>query len=654
MNLCRFLKRVLQLPLFIIALLCAAQPLLAEVKQLKIKDVRSIMEEMMSYHIECKELTPLIVKRSFKIYIEQFDPEKLYLLEEEVTPFLELSSVQIEGIIHGYRFDDFSSYQRLNDIIVKAIDRAWDWRQEMARELIFSRKDPDLVTGESYLSYAPTEALLQQRIKKQLVRFLLSERPSLAAWNSQKKEKVFALYEKRLNREERSYTMQERKEHFLALHVLKALSKSLDAHTAFFSPEEAYEMKASLEKQFEGIGVVLREGIDGVTITGLIKGGPADKCGKIVKGDLIVEVDKKSTIGSSYEEVLTKIKGEGNRKVFLGLRRYNSLGTEENFTVELAREKIVMQDERLKYTAETFGNGIIGKITLPSFYESGDDSNCEKDMREAIKDLKKRGDLLGIIIDLRENSGGFLNQAVKVAGLFITSGVIVISKYSDGEVQYLREVDGRSYFNGPVIILTSKASASAAEIVAQALQDYGSALVVGDERTYGKGTIQYQTVTDADANAFFKVTVGKYYTVSGRSTQIEGVKADILVPTPYAAYNIGERFMEYPLSNDRISPAYADPLTDLDERSRVWFHKNYLPNLQKMETFWKKILPLLKENSDFRLSHDKNFKLFLSTLESPKVGSSNSTKDNWGIDDIQMSEAVNILKDMIYLETTSH
>lgn len=636
----------------IIVLLCLVQPLLAEVKQLKISDVRPIMEEMMSYHIECKELTPLIVKRSFKIYIEQFDPEKLYLLQDEVSPFLELSAAQIDDIIRRYKSDDFSVYLQLNEVIRKAVDRAWGWRQEISREIIFSRKDPDPVTGESYFSHAPTEEQLRQRIKKQLIRFLHSEKSHLVSWTPQKKEKVFALYERRLNREEKPYAMDERKEYYLTLHILKALSKSMDAHSAFFSPEEACEIKASLEKQFEGIGIILREGIDGVTITGLIKGGPAEKCGKIAKGDLIVEVDKKSTLGFSYEEVLAKIKGEGNKKVSLGLKRFDSKGKEEYFSVELPREKILMQEDRLKYTTETFGNGIIAKITLPSFYESGDDSNCEKDMREALKDLKKRGNLQGLIIDMRENSGGFLNQAVKVAGLFITSGVIVISKYSDGEVRYLRDVDGRSYFNGPILVLTSKASASAAEIVAQALQDYGAALVVGDERTYGKGTIQYQTITDSDAKAFFKVTVGKYYTVSGKSTQIEGVKADILIPTPYAAYNIGERFMEYPLSNDQISPAYADPLTDLDERSKAWFHKNYLPHLQKMETFWQKILPMLKGNSSYRLSHDKNFKLFLTTLESPKVGSPIASKENWGVGDLQMSEAVNILKDMIYLEST--
>ena len=202
---------------------------------------------------------------------------------------------------------------------------------------------------------------------------------------------------------------------------------------------------------------------------------------------------------------------------------------------------------RRQYSFERYADGIIGKINLPSFYESAEGLSCEADLKAALRDLRKQGDLKGLVVDLRENSGGFLHQAVKVAGLFVSSGIIVISKYAHGETQYLRDIDGKSYYSGPLVLLTSRGSASAAEIVAQALQDYGTVLIVGDDRTYGKGTIQYQTVTDVSAATFFKVTVGRYYTVSGRTTQIEGVIADIQVPTYYSALAIGERYLQYPL-----------------------------------------------------------------------------------------------------------
>ena len=165
-------------------------------------------------------------------------------------------------------------------------------------------------------------------------------------------------------------------------------------------------------------------------------------------------------------------------------------------TVPLVREEIAVDEDRARWNYEIFDGGIIGKIKLDSFYQGDNGMTSENDVREAIKQLDKQGNLRGLILDLRENSGGFLSQAVKVAGLFITNGVVVISKYFNGEEHFYRDMDGKISYDGPLIILTSKATASAAEIVAQALQDYGVAIIVGDEHTYGKGTIQSQTVTE--------------------------------------------------------------------------------------------------------------------------------------------------------------
>lgn len=635
----------------ILFLLLVTASLWAEPKALTRADVPRSMEEIFAFHVEYRDLTPLLIKRSFKLYLEQFDLEKSYLLASEVKPFLELSSSRIEQILLGYEKGSLAEYEDMNKLIEKAIERARSWRQEIERELILASKEPDLLPREAPAQFASTPQQLKERIRKQLTRFLLLERrySSFSSWNAEKKSRVFALYEKRIQRIENSYFLSGPKaEHFFCLHVLKAFAKSLDAHTSFYSPEEAFEMRSSLEKKFEGVGVVLKETVDGVVIADLVSGGPAEKSQKVEPGDLLVSVDQKSVVGAPYEDVLEMLKGAEGAKVVLGLKRLNEGGGESYVEVSLKREKILMENERVQYTYESFGKGVVGKIVLPSFYESDGDSSCELDLREAIRGLKQKGELQGLVLDMRENSGGFLSQAVKVAGLFITSGVVVISKYSEGEVQYLRNLDGRVYYDGPLVILTSKASASAAEIVAQALQDYGTAIIVGDERTYGKGTIQYQTVTDKEAESFFKVTVGKYYTVSGRSTQIEGVQADIIVPTEYSIYNIGERFLEYPLPNDRVSSAYVDPLLDIDGANKPWFQKNYLPSLQKREICWTKMLPDLRDNSAYRLDNSRNFQLFLKTLQQIQNGSPTPlSEEDWGSEDLQMHEAVEILKDMI-------
>ncbi|SRR5581483_6172418 len=623
--------------------------------QLKKTDVKSTMDEMIDFHVEYKEYSPLLVRRTLKIFLQQFDSEKIYLLSSEAKPFLDVKEDRALAIAQKYYKNDLSEYAALNQAIQSAIVRARTYRQEIARELIQNDEVPQVSLIDSYTDYAGTEKELKQRIKHHLLTILMVEKRNgtLRSWNPQQRQKLFDLWERRFARMEDTYLPSGgATEHYLCMHTLKAMAKSLDAHSSYFSPEEAYAMRTSLEKQFEGIGVVLREGIDGVVIHDMIKGGPAERCGKISQGDLLVEIDGKSMEGASYDEVLNRLQGAGAGKIKIGFRRFTSETDSQFYRVELKREKIVMQDDRVQYSYEPYGDGIIGKLNLPSFYESGEGSSCELDLREALRELKKKGNLNGLVLDMRENSGGFLNQAVKVAGLFITSGIIVISKYARNETQYLRDLDGRCYYNGPLVILTSRASASAAEIVAQALQDYGAGLVVGDDRTYGKGTIQYQTVTDSAATSFFKVTVGRYYTVSGRTTQIDGVKADIVLPTSYSAMAIGERYLEFPLKSDRIPSAYSDPLNDIDPRNKPWFQQNYLPNLQKKLSLWTQMTDQLRTNSSYRLENNKDYKSFLAAIELVKKGESPAptSQNNWGVDDLQMLEAVNILKDMDQLK----
>ncbi len=629
--------------------------LFSEARQLKTSHVKETMDELLGYHIEYKELSPLLFRRAFKNYIEQFDRSKAYLLDSEARPYIQLSDDKARKAITNYKSGDLSSFAELNLVLQKAVTRAQKWRAEIAGELaLFELADLQVKNGDSH-GYAATEEELKERVKQQLIKILFEEKKllGLPQISSEDKKKIFQLWERRFQKKETLYlTVQNngllqkdnKGEHAFCLHVLKATTKSLDAHSAYFSPEEAEEMRMALEKQFEGIGVVLREGIDGICIVEMIKGSPAEKSGKLAVGDRIVEIDRESTVALSFEEVLAKMKGK-KPEITLKVERKKQEKALKFVTVSLKREKIILNEERLNYSAEPFGDGIVGKINLPSFYESGGASSAEKDVREAIKELKKQGNLLGIVLDMRENSGGFLSQAVKVASLFIVRGVIVVSKYSQGEMKYMRDVDGRLYFDGPLVILTSKASASAAEIVAGALQDYGAALIVGDERTYGKGTIQYQTVTEEDAKAYYKVTVGRYYTVSGRSAQIDGIKADIVVPTELANYNIGERFLEYPLANDRMPPFYDD-MEKGEEKN--WLQKNYLPN-PKIPIFpWAKMAPTLAQNSQERLAKDKNFALFLKTLNTEQ-GYKQRKSAPWGNIDLQLNEAVAILKDAIIM-----
>ncbi|HRW58267.1 MAG TPA: S41 family peptidase [Chlamydiales bacterium] len=609
-------------------------------KDLTLTDTPVIMQRMFSYHVENKEFNPNIVRRMFKVYIEQFDPQKIYMTQSEVYPYLQMSNKQLAQIEKRLKQHDFSDFIQLNDLIKMAIERAQENRYDVGKELVFQEKIENPKTD--YEDYALTIEDLKDRQKKRWESFFYFHKTKSRANNLLKKKKIVTLLENKLNRIEKPYLTQN--EHDLALHILKAFCKSLDAHTAFFSDEEAYEMRMNLEKEFQGVGVVLTESIDGVVVSDMIQNSPAEKSKKIKVNDILVEIDGVSVVDMGFEDVLQRLKNHKS-SVKLGFNRYLSSGDKTTFfRVKLKRKAISLEEERVTYEAKPYGEGIIGTLKLTSFYENNNGVTSEKDLKKAIKELKKQGPLYGVVLDLRENAGGFLTQAIKVASLFMSSGVVVISKYSNGEMRYLRNFDASPEFSGPLVVLTSKLSASASEIVAQALQDYGVALIVGDPTTYGKGSIQYQTVTNEEADYFFKVTVGKYYTVSGHTTQIKGVQADIVVPGPYSEYQIGERYLEYPLEADRVPAAYQDSLMDLDLRGQLWCEENYLPYLQRHVSFWSKMLPSLKKNSQRRLMSDRDFQNYLKKVKEKDL-------QNLPKQDFQMNEAIYILQDMIYLQS---
>ncbi len=635
---------------FFLFVFCISFGFAANSYTLSLRDVRPTMDKMFTYHVENKEFNQMIVKRSMKIYIEQFDPTRISLLKGEVAPFLAMPSEQTQKVVNQYHQGEFLQYWNLNFMIEQAILRNRRIRHEQIERLINEGTDSlSRTVPRTYTDYPATEEELKNRIYDRLILEVqtYTKQRKVKEVSPQLVQKILHHRVKRRAAFEAHYLGGS--EHELALHMLKALAKSLDAHTGYYSPLEAHEIRAALKKEFSGVGVVLREDFDGVYVSDLIHGGPADKSGGIQVGDILVAINRQGVEDLTFEQLLEVMKGKAGSKITLGVKR-----DEEVVHVDLIRQKITMDDERLSLASTPCGDGIIGKITVPAFYDNGGQVSLDRDMREALRVLKSEGKLQGLVLDFRENSGGFLSQAVKVSSLFMNGGLIVISKYSDGEVSYQRNIDGRQYYEGPLVILTSKASASAAEIVAQALQDYGVALIVGDERSYGKGSMQYQTITNERARAFFKVTVGRYYTASGRSPQIQGVQADIVVPTAFFPYNIGERYLEFPLSNDHLSNDTFHSLMNIKQGSYHDVARFTVPYLKPRESKWRQMLPQLTANSRERLANDQNFQFFLKVGKGyqPKRAQTRreASSENYGMDDLQVKESVSIVKDMISIQ----
>lgn len=625
---------------------------------LKSSDVHAVMQKILEQHISKKNLTSQMIQTSVSNYIEQFDPDHIYLLESEASPFLHLSPAQLKAAIQQYDQGEFPLFRQLNDLIQKSILRSRGIRKEIEeknREEVFQKIQKPTFDEKKF---AHNEEELRARIVANLSEFVEEKKQRYgSAMSAKMRDKILYAYEAYLRETEDQYLYKnekgeafspQEKENIFTIHVLKALTSSLDSHTSFYQDSEAYDLRLRLQKEFQGIGLVLKDNREGIKVIKLLPEGPAEKNGRIKEGDLLVAVNEEKITALPFEKVMEKLHGEKNTPVRLTFTRENA-----PYSVELQREVITIKSDRVDVSTQPFGYGILGKITLHSFYQ-GDGLSAEKDVIEAIQKLQAKGNLRGLILDLRDNSGGFLSQAVKVAGLFITNGVIVISKYSNGEERFYRDVDGKTYYDGPLIVLTSKITASAAEIVAQALQDYGVALVVGDAHTYGKGTIQTQTVTDNQSANYFKVTVGKYYTVSGTTPQKQGVKADVIVPGHWSRQKVGEVSPDA-IEGGKIAPVFEDDFSDVSPDVRGWYLKYYTPTIQRPLSLWRDLIPKLKKNSESRIEKNKNYQLFLkgkipSDLSDDEDEGFSGKNQGFGEDDLQLQEAFNVLKDMVFLQ----
>lgn len=618
------------------------------------KEIPNIMQQIFEQHISQKQMNAEIIKKSYMAYINQFDPYRIYLLESEVLPYQQLSDNAAYTALENYSNNNFTSFAALNSVIQKAVFRARAIRQEMeqhAAPLFYVVGTASDEFAEQKLPFAKTLPELQERMRSQFIKFINEEKIKFGSpVVMQNQSQILALFEKYMHEKENQYlylndqgkaVTTEMAENLFALHLLKAFTGSLDAHTSFYNVSEAHDLKMKLQKKFEGIGISVEERPDGkMQIAEITKGSPADQSQKIAKRDILLSVNGQDLKDLTLEEVMDILQNGTDKEVLLQLKRPAG----EPFEVKLQRTSMTLDSERVKTAYQRLEGGVIGVITLNSFYQGENDVSSASDIQNAIRRLQAKGPIKGIILDLRDNSGGFLMQAVKTAGLFMTNGVVVISKYFNGDEHFYRDLDGRKFYDGPLIILTSRATASAAEIVAQALQDYGIAVIVGDKETYGKGTIQNQTVTKENATSLFKVTVGKYYTVSGKTPQLNGVKVDIVVPGPFNYEQIGEKFLLSTIPADTIPADYNDALDDLTFLQKQWFVHHYLPTLQQKQIKWSPLLKELRMRSAQRISQNIGYQRFLRNLQTLKPGEPIRMDQ-----DYQLMEAVNVLKDMISL-----
>ena len=638
------LKKIFITFLLLITCLLNAKP-----PELTPKDTKRKIEEIFKAHVSHKTLTPELIKRSLNNFLEELDPTKTYLTESETLAWTSPSSNLLATIEKDFKADLFTQFELIYDTMVAAIKR----RNTLEKE-IESLPLPIGVSAEEFKELK--WVINQDELKHRILALKALQLEAAEALDAETKDQLFLKLAKRRFSREQDITLSSKEERHnqMLSYVLKAITASLDSHTSYFTPSEASQFMIQVQQRLFGIGAQLRDNLNGFSIVKILDGSPALLSNQLKVGDRIIAVNHEPIVGLDIIEAVELIRGPQGSKVHLTLLRDSNDPENkqtEKLDVDITRDEIVLKDTRFETNLEPYGEGVIAHIRLFSFYQDPKSSST-LDIKNALESIKKEHQLLGVILDLRNNAGGLLPQAVSVTGLFINNGIVASIKDHTGKVQHLRNFEDNVTWDGPLLVLTNRASASAAEIVAQALQDYGRCLLVGDDHTYGKGSYQSFTLESANMQKVnpqgeYKVTRGIYYTVSGKSPQLGGAIADVVIPGIFSYLEIGESFAKYPLAPDSIKENFEDDLSDIHPLHRGKIKRLYKNSTQKVSDFYKPYLAILKQNSEKRIAINQNYQNFLKELQ--KADPSYENMESFGQNDLQLEETLNIMKDLIFM-----
>ncbi|NGX62986.1 MAG: Tail-specific protease, partial [Candidatus Anoxychlamydiales bacterium] len=490
--------------LIIISLTLGAKP-----PNLGVKDIKSKTEEILKTHANFKKVEPIVAERILKNFIDELDPTKTYFLESDIEKWLYPTEEILNTVIQSFKSLNFAIFMDIHKEMTQAIER----RNKLDLELNLANLPKD-VNPEEFKDMKWTNS--KRELLTRVARIQALQLDSAEKVSEECKDTILQVLSKRkTNREKELLTnnSNERKSMILS-YLLKAFCHALDSQTDYFTPFEANQFMMQVQQKLSGIGAQLRDNLNGFSVMHIIEKSPAE-IANLKIGDRIIAVNTEPVIGLDISDAVELIRGKNGSKVNLTIMRKNAEdSTETKFDIELTRSEIVLEESRFEKNFEPFGDGTILHLKLFSFYQDDKNSSAQ-DLKNVIEECKKKHKIKAVLLDLRSNTGGLLSQAVDVSSLFITKGIVVSIKDCFGNIQHLRNTEGKTSFDGPLVVLTNKASASASEIVAGTLKDYGRAIVVGEE-TFGKGSFQTFSL-DASKNVInptgeFKVTRGRYYT----------------------------------------------------------------------------------------------------------------------------------------------
>ena len=656
-----------------------------------------LLVDLVSYVLDKLHYDPQIINDDFSIkvyddFIDAVDSQKRFLLKSDLELFSQFR-LSIDDQINS---SDITFFNVVYETLKKRIDEVENFYGEILEVPFNFQINEEINLDYENLDYASGSDELKKIWRKRL------KLSALDGYASKKeiKDKEEVISEEEIEKESRTAISENLKDFFQFNNELErsdwfsiylnSIVTQFDPHTSYLAPEAKEAFDQNISGKFQGIGARLFKRNQQVEISEIIIGGPVWRDNLLNVGDIIIAV------AQSAEEEPTEIslmkltdatdliKGEKGTNVFLTVKRVDG-GIEQ---VEITRDIVELEETYAKSSIIKDDSNIYGLINLPRFYVDFDDygeRNAASDIKKEILELKNKN-INGLILDLRNNGGGSLKTVVDITGFFIEKGPVVQVKSIGGRKEILKDNDPSIIWDGPLVILVNEFSASASEILAAALQDYNRAIILGSKQTYGKGTVQ--NVVDLNnvisGNTYgdlgsLKITTDKFYRVNGGSTQLEGVKSDLIFPNRYSYIDIGEKDLENPLSWDKIDPArydnsvkvfnYAQAISNSKERigqnkyfSIIDKHAKLIKSKQDDKTISLDYNSYKEDQEEFKLQSDK-LKV-IEEFNSPYLFEWNDSnlnanssynddmkekRDRWIKSlqkDIYVDEAMNLLKDL--------
>ncbi|HLP40115.1 MAG TPA: carboxy terminal-processing peptidase, partial [Fibrobacteria bacterium] len=685
---------------------------------------RIVVKSLGSWHYDPPKLEDSYARRVFTLHLKRIDPQRRFLLQEDVDSLKRYETVIDDEVKDGStRFFDYASI-----LLRNRIRDAQDLSESILDKTLDLDAEDSLPAEPEKQPWAKNRDELRKRwarlLKYQILTHIQDERESRAREAKETKDtaaapkagekggkkgksavapktKVKTPVEE--EREARAFVARSTKRMFDRMlkedrlarlsAYLNTVGNAYDPHTEYFKPEAKEEFDLSMTGTLEGIGAVLREEDGYIKVVSIVPGSASWRQKELKAEDKILKVaqgaeEPVDLVESSVNDAVKLIRGRKGTEVRLTVQKPSG----RIQVIPIIRDVVIVEETYAKSAVvappDSAAKRKFGYILLPAFYHDFNNSKgrtASGDVKIELERLKAEG-VQGVVLDFRNNGGGALDDAVKMAGLFIKSGPIVQIKDQKGNGMVLQDQDAGVVYDGPLVILTNTFSASASEIVAAALQDYGRAVIMGSDTSFGKGTVQSMLDLDAYLPPAFasarplgslKLTIQKFYRINGGSTQYKGVVPDIQIPDAYTDLEIGEKTLEYALpwdtvaalpyvrSKDKldlgglrkksIARTKVDPtarlLADLvdrlqERRDKAWLSLKKSRFFMEQESARKeteRLDSLGKENGTLRvISLDSKSKAMADTMEAEK---GKRWQDQLARD-LYIREAVNVLSDL--------